>query len=55
MREEDYIAGLLAEKDNAERAGRAEHVKQIVAELRRVGFNPPTTERAVNKQPRETR
>lgn len=55
MNPEDYIAGLLAEKANEERAGRTENVRQIVAELRRLGVGQPTTERAVNKAPRETR
>ena len=55
MNPEDYIAGLLAEKANEERAGRIENVKQVVAELRRLGVKPPASERAVDTTPRETR
>lgn len=50
MRDEDYLAGLAAERENHARAGRADRVEQIDAEVARLTGKPPlAVERAVRK------
>ena len=50
MRDEDYLAGLAVERENHARAGRADRVEQIDAEVARVTGKPPlAVERAVRK------
>jgi hypothetical protein len=56
VRDDVYLEGLRAERDNHERAGgRADLIKQIDAEIVRVCGEPARAERAIDKKPRETR
>lgn len=36
MDKEDYLRGLRAEQDNSKRAGRADHAREVQAEIDRV-------------------
>ncbi len=50
MGDEDYLAGLAAERANHERAGRSERVAQVDAEVARLTGKPPVdVERAVRR------
>lgn len=53
MRDDVYLEGLRAERENAARAGRKDHVKQVEAEIARV--SGVRVERAVDKAPVEKR